>query len=233
MKKIIDSVVNFFKTLGQKDSGIEPINENWPTKTENRQADPLTISSAPKTETLKTYEIGETEKETLEEGKEEATVEEPAKIELTPTIPDNEEPTLPEEIKALQTKYPWRSLKAKEPLPRKNILEPFYFIGKDKQPVPANRSEMSFVKELLNKAADAGIPNKFAFTSSNSNEIIIKYRYKLLGRAFLHGRKHRMTFKVDGSTFIVDNLSMAQCKKLLLIWLGQIKEATKSKEKAA
>ena len=233
MKKILDSVVNFFKALGQKDPSGEPVNENWLKKKKNQPTDPLTISSDLKNETHKTTETNQTEKETPDEDKEETTVDTPPKIELTPTTPDTQEPTLPEEIKALQAKYSWRSLKAKEPLPKKIIPEPFYFIGKDKQPVPASRAEMSFVKELLTKAADAGIPNKFAFTLSSSNEIVIKYRYKLLGRAFLHGRKHRMVFKVDGSTFIVENLSMTQCKKLLLIWLGQIKEASQTKNKAA
>lgn len=66
---------------------------------------------------------------------------------------------------------------------------------------------------------------------SSSNEIVVKYRYKLLGRAYLHGRKHRMIFKVDGNTLVAENLSLAQCKKLLLIWIGQIKEAAKAKEK--
>ena len=32
-----------------------------------------------------------------------------------------------------------------------------------------------------------------------------------------------MVFKVGGNTYILENLSLVECKKLLLIWIGQIK----------
>lgn len=224
-KSFLDSVMKFFKTLGHKDPSGEPVNENWPKNTENQPTDPLIISEPIKKETHKTYKTNDEAKIEIEPDP----VDTPPEIELTHTVPDGQE-TLPPELIELQNKYPWRSLKAKLPYAQKVLPEPFYFIGKDKQPVAANRSEMSFVKELLSKTAEAGLPNKFAFTLSSTNEMVVKYRYKLLGRAYLHGRKHRMIFKVDGNTLVAENLSLAQCKKLLLIWIGQIKEAAKAKE---
>lgn len=224
----LDSIVDFFKSIGHKKPSGEPVNQNWEKKVANQPKDPLTNSESIAEETNKTDKTNEEAKIEIEPDP----VDTPQEIELTPTVPDGQE-TLPPELIELQNKYPWRSLKAKLPFAPKVLPEPFYFIGKDKQPVAANRSEMSFVKELLAKTAEAGLHNKFAFTMSSSNEIVVKYRYKLLGRAYLHGRKHRMIFKVDGNTLVAENLSLAQCKKLLLIWIGQIKEAAKAKEKAA
>lgn len=222
-----DSIVDFFKSISHKKPSGEPVNQNWEKNVTNQPKDPLTIFRPIAKETDKTDKTNAEAKIEIEPDP----VDTPQEIELTPTVPEGQE-TLPPELIELQNKYPWRSLKAKIPFAKKVFPEPFYFIGKDKQPVAANRSEISFVKELLGKAAEAGVPNKFAFTLSSSNEIVVKYRYKLLGRAYLHGRKHRMIFKVDGNTLVAENLSLAQCKKLLLIWIGQIKEAAKSKEKA-
>lgn len=224
----LDSIVDFFKSIGHKKPSGEPVNQNWEKKVPNQPKDPLTISEPTTEETNKTNKTNKEAKIEIEPDP----VDTPQEIELTPTVLDGQE-KLPPELIELQNKYPWRSLKAKLPFAPKVLPEPFYFIGKDKQPVAANRSEMSFVKELLAKTAEAGLSNKFAFTMSSSNEIVVKYRYKLLGRAYLHGRKHRMIFKVDGNTLVAENLSLAQCKKLLLIWIGQIKEAAKAKEKAA
>lgn len=130
---------------------------------------------------------------------------------------------LPLQLVRLQTHYSWRILKANKALPQQIIPDPFYFISRDKQPVVANRYEVSFIKKLLKRAAEAGVENKFQFSLSKNHEIVVKYRYKLLGRVFLQGRKHRMVFKVGGNTYILENLSLVECKKLLLIWIGQIK----------
>lgn len=226
-KTFFESIVAFFKSIGHKKPSGEPVNESWEDLIHNQPKDPLKVSP---TSTSKSRELGKETPDQIIDIQPDP-VDTPDEIQLTPTTPEEQE-TLPAELIELQNKYPWRSLKAKLPFAPKVLPEPFYFIGKDKQPVAANRSEMSFVKELLAKTAEAGLPNKFAFALSSSNEIVVKYRYKLLGRVYLHGRKHRMIFKVDGNTLVAENLSLAQCKKLLLIWIGQIKEAAKAKEKA-
>lgn len=226
-KTFFESIVAFFKSIGHKKPSGEPVNESWEDLIHNQPKDPLKVSQ---TSTSKSRELGKETPDQIIDIQPDP-VDTPDEIQLTPTTPEEQE-TLPAELIDLQNKYPWRSLKAKLPFAPKVLPEPFYFIGKDKQPVAANRSEMSFVKELLAKTAEAGLPNKFAFALSSSNEIVVKYRYKLLGRVYLHGRKHRMIFKVDGNTLVAENLSLAQCKKLLLIWIGQIKEAAKAKEKA-
>lgn len=130
---------------------------------------------------------------------------------------------LPPELARLQVHYSWRALKAKAELPQPALPNPFCFIGHNKESVPANRSEQSFIKELLDKAAGAGIENQFQFSLSKNREIVVKYQNKLLGRVFLGGRKHKMEFKVKQDTYILENLSLTECKKLLLIWIGQIK----------
>lgn len=219
-KTFFESIVAFFKSLGHKKPSGEPVNESWEDLINNQPKDPLRVLP---TSTSKSRELGKETPDQIIDIQPDP-VDTPDEIQLTPTTPEEQE-TLPPELLELMQKYPWRSLKAKIPFAKKVFPEPFYFIGKDKQPVAANRSEISFVKELLGKAAEAAIPNKFAFTLSSSNEIVVKYRYKLLGRAYLHGRKHRMIFKIDGNTLVADNLSLTQCKKLLLIWLGQIKDA--------
>ncbi len=33
-----------------------------------------------------------------------------------------------------------------------------------------------------------------------------------------------MVFKVDGKTLVEDGLTLSDCKKLLIVWIGQIKE---------
>ena len=227
-KTFFESIAAFFKSLGHKKPSGEPLNESWKDMINKQPKDPLRVLA---TSASKSRQLGkETPDQTIDIQPD--PIDTPDEIQLTPTTSEDQE-TLPAELIELQNKYLWRSLKAKLPFAPKVLPEPFYFIGKDKQPVAANRSEMSFVKELLSKTAEAGLPNKFAFALSSSNEIVVKYRYKLLGRVYLHGRKHRMIFKVDGNTLVAENLSLAQCKKLLLIWIGQIKEASKAKEKAA
>lgn len=84
---------------------------------------------------------------------------------------------------------------------------------------------MSFVKELLTKAAEAGVENKFTFSLSSTMSVVVKYKKKLVGRVYLHGKKHSMSFKVDGKTIIEEQLSLSECKKLIVIWIGQIKDS--------
>lgn len=222
-KSILNSIISFFKSIGQKGATGEPINENWASSSKNidaqEQAKQELLAEIEKHKSLHNKSADHT----IDLVNDVTPDETPKTIELTPIEVTNEKVALPPELAKLQEKFTWRSLKVKTPLPINQLPEPFYFIGKDKQPVVANRAEVSFIKELLTKAAEAGIKNRFSFTLSKTHEIVIKYRYKLLGRVFLQGKKHRMVFKVDGNTFILENLSLAECKKLLLIWLGQIK----------
>ena len=120
-------------------------------------------------------------------------------------------------IEALRARYPWRKLKAEKPLSVQTLPEPFYFLTSDNQPVEATKLEVSFIKELLTKAAEAGIENKFTFSISSTMSVV--------GRVYLHGRKHHMTFKTDAKTVTEENLTLSECKKLIPIWIGQIKES--------
>lgn len=225
-KSFIKSVVSFFKSLGRREATGDPINAD-----RDKQADKG--EALQKTNVVHTEAAQKSSQASADEPSIDLTAEfkiDPIinqTIKLEPSEPLEDELTLPPELKRLQSMYSWRVLKAKKALPQQVIPDPFYFIDKDKQPVLANRSEVSFIKELLKKAAEAGIENKFQFALSKTHEIVIKYRYKVLGRVFLQGRKHRMVFKIDGNTYIVENLSLTECKKLLLIWIGQIRIPTK------
>ena len=129
------------------------------------------------------------------------------------------------EVEALRTQYPWRKLRVETPLPVQTLPEPLFFLSNDNQPVEANKLEISFVKELLEKAAQAGVENKFTFSMSATMNVVVKYKKKLIGRVYLHGKKNKMVFKVDGKTLAEDGLTLSDCKKLLIIWIGQIKES--------
>ena len=59
---------------------------------------------------------------------------------------------------------------------------------------------------------------------SATMNVVVKYKKKLIGRVYLHGKKHKMVFKVDGKTLVEDGLTLSDCKKLLIVWIGQIKE---------
>lgn len=224
-KSFIKSLVSFFKSLGRREATGEPINADWgkrADKSEVLQKNNTAHTDA--AEKIPQEVVGDNSIELLSIPEIDLGLDQTIKLE--PSEPSEDELTLPPELKRLQSMYSWRVLKAKKALPLQVIPDPFYFIDKDKQPVLANRSEVSFIKELLKKAAEAGIENKFQFTLSKTHEIVIKYRYKVLGRVFLQGRKHRMVFKIDGNTYIVENLSLTECKKLLLIWIGQIRIPT-------
>lgn len=216
-KNILNAIAAFFKSLGPKGASGEPVNEDWASRQAARSQE-----KEPAQDNLENDKHIELSIDLTEE---------PVTIETTDKSQEShssakelEEVSLAPELVALQKQYAWRLIKAKEPLTVKPLPEPFSFIDKDKKAVLANRSEISFIKELLTKAAEAGIENRFSFALSVSREIIVKYRNRTVGRVFLQSRKHRMVFKRDGNTFIAENLTLAQCKKLLLIWLGQIKE---------
>lgn len=225
-KSFIKSVVSFFKSLGRREATGEPINTDWSKQADKSESlQKINTDHTDAAEKTPPEVVGDNSIELLSVPEIDLGLDQT--ITLEPFEPLEDELTLPPELKRLQSMYSWRVLKAKKALPQQVIPDPFYFIDKDKQPVLANHSEVSFIKELLKKAAEAGLENKFQFTLSKTHEIVIKYRYKVLGRMFLQGRKHRMVFKIDGNTYIVENLSLTECKKLLLIWIGQIRIPTK------
>ena len=86
------------------------------------------------------------------------------------------EGSYPPVVAELIVRYVWKDLKSKTPLPVPVVNEPFNFVGPDKNPVAANRAEISFVKELLKKAAEAGLESKFAFSLLPTMELVVKYR---------------------------------------------------------
>lgn len=139
------------------------------------------------------------------------------------------EGSYPPVVAELIVRYVWKDLKSKTPLPVPVVNEPFNFVGPDKNPVAANRAEISFVKELLKKAVEAGLESKFAFSLLPTMELVVKYRNRLVGRVFLHGRNHHMVFRIDRKAIRVDNLSLTECKKLTVVWIGQIKDSLQAK----
>lgn len=139
------------------------------------------------------------------------------------------EGSYPPVVAELIARYVWKDLKSKTPLPVPVVNEPFNFVGPDKKPVAANRAEISFVTELLKKAAEAGLESKFAFSLLPSMELVVKYRNRLVGRVFLHGRSHHMVFRIDRKAIRVDDLSLTECKKLTVVWIGQIKDSLQAK----
>lgn len=139
------------------------------------------------------------------------------------------EGSYPPVVAELIVRYVWKDLKSKTPLHEPVVNEPFNFVGPDKNPVAANRAEISFVKELLKKAAEAGLESKFAFSLLPTMELVVKYRNRLVGRVFLHGRNHHMVFRIDRKAIRVDNLSLTECKKLTVVWIGQIKDSLQAK----
>lgn len=227
-KSFLNTIAAFFKSLGTKGASGEPVNDEW-TSRQSTRVEKKENQVQEKLEDDKRIELS------IDLTEEQPTTK-PVKEVTESSLPtkETEETGLAPELVALQKQYVWRLIKAKEPLAIKPLPEPFSFIDKSKNPVLANRSEISFIKELLTKAAEAGIENRFTFTLSVTHEIIVKYRSRTVGRVFLQSRKHRMVFKHDGNTLIAENLTLTQCKKLLLIWLGQIKEQqTEQTQKAA
>lgn len=206
-KSFINSLLSFFKSLGRREATGDPINADWDKQADKGEA--LQKTNVVHTEAAEKSSQGIADEPSIDltaEFKIDPVIDQTIKLE--PSEPMDDELTLPPELKRLQSMYYWRVLKAKKALPQQVIPDPFYFIGKDKQPALANRSEVSFIKELLKKAAEAGIESKFQFTLSKTHEIIIKYRYKVLSRIFLQGRKYRMVFKIEGNTNILKSLNV-------------------------
>ena len=221
-KNILDSILDFFKSIGHKKPSGEPINSNWNSGADKKLPQDGTNLAQEETSNRALQGIDkEPHIDLLVDVENDSDA--PEAMVLEPSEAHESKVELPQQLVQLQSHYSWRALKAKDTLPQQILPDPFYFISKDKQPVVANRAEVSFIKELLKRAAETGVENKFQFSLSKTHEVVVKYRYKLLGRVFLQGRKHRMVFKVDGNTYILENLSLAECKKLLVIWIGQIK----------
>lgn len=225
-KNILDSIVSFFKSIGTKKASGEPIDlgRNRPDfETEEKKIHikhdvELKVESTSEDAKEPVIEI------TPEKPKKEAPKKSDQKAPVTVVAKVRPRRVFSAEVEALRGQYPWRKLKAEEPLTPQTLPEPFYFLTSDNQPVEASKLEISFVKELLTKAAEAGIENKFTFSLSSAMSVTVKYKKKLVGRVYLHGRKHHMTFKSAGKTVTEDNLNLSDCKKLIPIWIGQIKE---------
>lgn len=232
-QNILDKIVNFFKSLGTKPASGEPLDLSKFGRTESefksdlkevpiRHDIPVKIEKQTEVSPDQVIEITREEPKTVPASK---TLEEktPATVEVVAKVHPKKEYSAA--LEALRTQYVWRKIKAEKPLQVQPLPEPFYFLTSDNQPVEASKLEVSFVKELLTKAAEAGIENKFTFSLSATMSVVVKYRKKLVGRVYLHGKKHRMSFKANGKTISEEQLSLAECKKLIVIWIGQIKDS--------
>lgn len=232
-QNILDKIVNFFKSLGTKPASGEPLDLSKFGRTESefksdlkevpiRHDIPVRIEKQTEVSPDQVIEITREEPKTVPASK---TLEEktPATVEVVAKVHPKKEYSAA--LEALRTQYVWRKIKAEKPLQVQPLPEPFYFLTSDNQPVEASKLEVSFVKELLTKAAEAGIENKFTFSLSATMSVVVKYRKKLVGRVYLHGKKHRMSFKANGKTITEEQLSLSECKKLIVIWIGQIKDS--------
>ncbi len=232
-QNILDKIVNFFKSLGTKPASGEPLDLSKFGRTESefksdlkevpiRHGIPVRIEKQTEVSPDQVIEITREEPKTVPASK---TLEEktPATVEVVAKVHPKKEYSAA--LEALRTQYVWRKIKAEKPLQVQPLPEPFYFLTSDNQPVEASKLEVSFVKELLTKAAEAGIENKFTFSLSATMSVVVKYRKKLVGRVYLHGKKHRMSFKANGKTITEEQLSLSECKKLIVIWIGQIKDS--------
>ena len=232
-QNILDKIVNFFKSLGTKPASGEPLDLSKFGRSEPefksdlkevpiRHDIPVKIEKQTEVSPDQVIEITREEPKTVPASK---TLEEktPATVEVVAKVHPKKEYSAA--LEALRTQYVWRKIKAEKPLQVQPLPEPFYFLTSDNQPVEASKLEVSFVKELLTKAAEAGIENKFTFSLSATMSVVVKYRKKLVGRVYLHGKKHRMSFKANGKTISEEQLSLAECKKLIVIWIGQIKDS--------
>lgn len=225
-QSILDKIVDFFKSIGTKKASGEPIDLGRPVhnfddereEVKIRHDIPVKIEKNVQSQPDRIIEL------TQEELSQEACSESAKEVRMATVVakvrPKKEYASA---IESLRAQYVWRKLKAEKPLPIQQIPEPFFFLTSDNQPVEASKLEISFVRELLTKAAEAGVENKFTFSLSSTMSVVVKYKKKLVGRVYLHGKKHSMTFKVDGKVLVEENLSLAECKKLVLVWLGQIK----------
>lgn len=232
-QNILDKIVNFFKSLGTKPASGEPLDLSKFGRVERdfksdrkevliRRDIPVKIEKQTEVSPDQVIEITKEDSETASVAKV-ADEKVPATIEVVAKVRPKKEYSAA--LEALRAQYVWRKIKAEKPLQIQPLPEPFYFLTSDNQPVEASKLEVSFVKELLTKAAEAGVENKFTFSLSSTMSVVVKYKKKLVGRVYLHGKKHSMSFKVDGKTIIEEQLSLSECKKLIVIWIGQIKDS--------
>ncbi len=224
-KNILDKIAAFFKSLGTRKASGEPIDLGRPKHDfETEEKEVKIMRDAPMRVKATTSKVSE--RKPAKEESEPAIVSREKTVRKGTTIVAKVTPkkVYSADVEALRNQYSWRKLKVEKALPVAPLPEPFYFLTSDNQPVEASKFEISFVKELLSKAAEAGIENKFTFSLSSTMSVVVKYKGKLVGRVYLHGRKHRMTFKSAGKTITEDNLTLSECKKLITVWLGQIKQ---------
>lgn len=232
-QNILDKIVNFFKSLGTKPASGEPLDLSKFGRVERdfksdrkevliRHDIPVKIEKQTEVSLDQVIEITKEDSETASVAKV-AGEKMPATIEVVAKVRPKKEYSAA--LEALRAQYVWRKIKAEKPLQIQPLPEPFYFLTSDNQPVEASKLEVSFVKELLTKAAEAGVENKFTFSLSSTMSVVVKYKKKLVGRVYLHGKKHSMSFRVDGKTIIEEQLSLSECKKLIVVWIGQIKDS--------
>lgn len=236
-QNILDKIVNFFKSLGTKPASGESLDLTKFGRTETefksdrkevpiRHDIPVRIEKQTEVSPDQVIEITKEEEQKTDSVAKAVDEKAPATVEVVAKVHPKKEYSAA--LEALRTQYVWRKLKAEKPLSVQPLPEPFYFLTSDNQPVEASKLEVSFVKELLTKAAEAGIENKFTFSLSATMSVVVKYRKKLVGRVYLHGKKHRMSFKANGKTITEEQLSLSECKKLIVIWIGQIKDSQAS-----
>lgn len=232
-QNILDKIVNFFKSLGTKPASGEPLDLSKFGRVERdfksdrkevliRHDIPVKIEKQTEVSSDQVIKITKEDSETASVAKV-AGEKMPATIEVVAKVRPKKEYSAA--LEALRAQYVWRKIKAEKPLQIQPLPEPFYFLTSDNQPVEASKLEVSFVKELLTKAAEAGVENKFTFSLSSTMSVVVKYKKKLVGRVYLHGKKHSMSFRVEGKTIIEEQLSLSECKKLIVIWIGQIKDS--------
>lgn len=232
-QNILDKIVNFFKSLGTKPASGEPLDLSKFGRVERdfksdrkevliRHDIPVKIEKQTEVSPDQVLKITKEDSETASVAKV-AGEKMPATIEVVAKVRPKKEYSAA--LEALRAQYVWRKIKAEKPLQIQPLPEPFYFLTSDNQPVEASKLEVSFVKELLTKAAEAGVENKFTFSLSSTMSVVVKYKKKLVGRVYLHGKKHSMSFRVDGKTIIEEQLSLSECKKLIVVWIGQIKDS--------
>ena len=232
-QNILDKIVNFFKSLGTKPASGEPLDLSKFGRVERdfksdrkevliRHDIPVKIEKQTEVSPDQVIKITKEDSETASVAKV-AGEKMPATIEVVAKVRPKKEYSAA--LEALRAQYVWRKIKAEKPLQIQPLPEPFYFLTSDNQPVEASKLEVSFVKELLTKAAEAGVENKFTFSLSSTMSVVVKYKKKLVGRVYLHGKKHSMSFRVDGKTIIEEQLSLSECKKLIVVWIGQIKDS--------
>ena len=232
-QNILDKIVNFFKSLGTKPASGEPLDLSKFGRVERdfksdrkevliRHDIPVKIEKQTEVSPDQVIKITKEDSETASVAKV-AGEKMPATIEVVAKVRPKKEYSAA--LEALRAQYVWRKIKAEKPLQIQPLPEPFYFLTSDNQPVEASKLEVSFVKELLTNAAEAGVENKFTISLSSTMSVVVKYKKKLVGRVYLHGKKHSMSFKVDGKTILEEQLSLSECKKLIVVWIGQIKDS--------